>query len=137
MKTILFSILTIVFTFLLICFTPVKMFSQSQVNHKPTNKAKEMLCHKWNISTSLDSIAAFPDASLATIRFLPDGRVVFTADTQVEGNWNFDVSKDMLYLFVNNKVWKYTVLTLTNQQMVISNTRYKSVVRNYLWRQSL
>jgi len=137
MKTKLFFLVTIALTFLFVFCNPVNIFSQSQVNHKPVDKEKDMLCHKWNISNSNDSIGIFPGAALSTIQFNPDGYVIFTAGKQVQGVWNYDETRNNLFIIVNNKLWKFTVLSLTNGQMVLVNKQYKSAVKNFLWRSNL
>ena len=115
---------------------PAHLYSQQQVAHKPGDAEKAMLCHKWNFGNANDFTGLFP-SSLSTIQFMSDGYVEFVAGKQIEGVWNYDELRQYLFIIVNNKLFRFNVLSLTKQQLVLENRQPSKAVKDVLWRDNM
>ena len=124
----------IVLPALVFFISSLDIIAQSLVVKKTASGEKDMICHKWNINGSADPAGVFPWAPLSTVNFFKDGNVVFTGGKKVQGAWNYDTTGNDLFIMVNDKVWRFKVSALSNQQMVLENRRPGAAIRNILWR---
>jgi hypothetical protein len=97
-------------------------------------EALRMLCQRWNTGHRSDSLQCFPAASFYSIDILPDGYINFSATRPVTGVWNFDAARNNLFILVSSRIWKYKIIALNRNELVLESVVNRKTVKNYLWR---
>ncbi len=111
---------------------PVMSFGQAR-----SKKATvDLLCHQWvsNFAKSPKKMDCFPPDTSSTIRFLPNGYIVFSEKKGPEGVWNYDAARNNLYIIVNGTLWKYKIIALTVTELAVESTSGKNPTVWYLLR---
>lgn len=104
---------------------------------KDKKKTTDLLCHKWesNFAKGPKKLDCFPpDADSSSIRFLPNGYVIFTEKKGSEGVWNYDALRNNLYILVNGSLWKYKINSITETDLAVEGTVNKNTTAYYLRR---
>ena len=110
------------FFMLFCCMLALPYTSLSQARNK--KETVDLLCHGWvsNFAKNPQKMDCFPPDADSSIQFLTNGYIIFTEKKGSEGVWNYDASRNNLYIIVNGNLWKYKINSLTATQLVIEST---------------
>jgi len=122
------------FCCLLVTVFPAPVLGQTAYRRNKEKEALRMLCQRWYTTYKVDSLQCFPTSFFYSIDILPDGSISFSAPRPVTGMWNFDAIRNNLFVLVNNSIWKYKVLLLSRDELVLESTVNRKSVKHYLRR---
>ena len=114
---------------------PLTATGQTRAGKNREQSAASLLCHEWNINKTANfAHSAFPIDSISSIRFLPNGFILFDRSMQAEAVWNYDDSRSILYILKNGNIWKYAVSALTENELILEVNKNKKRGKISLWR---
>jgi hypothetical protein len=98
------------------------LLSHGQARDK--KKTVDLLCQKWesNFAKSPKKMECFPPDADSSIRFLPNGYIIFSEKKGPEGAWNYDANRNNLYVIINGNLWKYSINSLTATELALEGT---------------
>ena len=121
---------------LFVCMMALPILSYSQQKNNPPKKTSELLHYKWlsNFAKSPQKMDCFPPNADSSIQFLANGYIVFTEKKGAEGVWNYDATRNNLYILVNGNLWKYRIRSITATELVVEGIGNKNAAVYYLIR---
>ena len=128
---------TVLILFAFMLALPILSYSQQKDNQpKDNKKTPELLRHKWlsNFAKSPQKMDCFPPNADSTIQFLANGYIIFTEKKGAEGVWNYDATRNNLYILVNGNLWKYRIKSITETELVVEGIGNKNTPVYYLTR---
>ena len=126
---------TVLILFACLLALPILSLGQQKDNLPRDNKkTAALLCHTWlsNFAKSPQKMDCFPPNADSSIQFLTNGYIIFTERKGAEGVWNYDATRNNLYVLVNGNLWKYRIKAITATELVVEGIGNKNTPVYYL-----